>query len=159
MSQYPPPGSYQPPPEPYPGQTGQPEYWQESPRGKGLAITALVLGIIALIGFWTIVGGILFGLLAIIFGVIAFVKARRGTAGGAVMAVIGAVLGALALAATIAALVIGWNFFVDSGGQDFFDCVQQAGSDQAAVQRCEQEWNQRIEDQYGVTLTPPEPAR
>ncbi|WP_258562104.1 DUF4870 domain-containing protein [Nocardia africana] len=77
------PGGYPPPPAGgYPGPPGQGTW--EQPKGKGLAITALVLGIIALLTCWTVLGGILFGLVALIFGIIATVKARRGTAAGAV---------------------------------------------------------------------------
>ena len=59
MSYPPPPGGY-PPPDPYPGAPGgPPQYWQESPKRKGMAIDALVLGVLAVFTFWTIVGGIL----------------------------------------------------------------------------------------------------
>jgi len=44
-----------PPPGLQPGQ----QYWQESPKGRGMAITALVLGIIALPAALTAVGGVL----------------------------------------------------------------------------------------------------
>jgi len=160
MSQYPPPGNY-PPPEPFPGQSGQPGqsgYWQESPKSKGLAIAALVLGILAVISFWTIIGGILFGVLAVVFGIIATVKARRGTAGGTVMGVIGLVLGILSVIGAVVLALIGWNLFVDLGGRDFVDCTSEAGNDQNAISQCEEEFNQRIEDKWGVTPVP-EPGR
>ncbi|KAA8890534.1 DUF4190 domain-containing protein [Nocardia colli] len=159
MSQYPPPGQYPPPPgygQPPGGQQpGQPAYWQESPKGKGLAITALVLGIIALLSFWTLVGGYLFGAFAVIFGIVALVKTRSGRAGGAGMAITGLILGALGLIGAIVVTVVGYSFFVNSGGKDFVDCVNKAGGDQSKVDQCEREWNQRLEDKFSVTLTPP----
>ena len=39
-------------------------------RGNGMAVAALVLGILAVVLFWTVVGGALLGLLAVVFGVI-----------------------------------------------------------------------------------------
>ncbi|MGW0183203.1 DUF4190 domain-containing protein [Nocardia sp. NPDC003345] len=161
---YQPPGGGYPPPEPYPGQGpgpgpgGQPQYWQESPKRKGMAIAALVLGILAVLTFWTIVGGILFGLIAVILGVIAMVKSSRGTGGGGVMAVIGLILGILGIIGVIVVAVVGWGIWQDSGGQDFVDCVSKAGGDQSAISQCEDEFNQRLEDQYGVTIAPPEPT-
>ncbi|WP_459548662.1 DUF4190 domain-containing protein [Nocardia sp. X0981] len=158
MSYPPPPGGY-PPPDPYPGAAGgPPQYWQESPKRKGMAIAALVLGILAVFTFWTIVGGILFGLLAVILGVIALVKASRGTGGGGIMAVIGLVLGILAIIGVIVMGVIGWGVWQDSGGQDFVDCVSRAAGDQAEISRCQDEFDQRLEDQYGVTIAPPAPT-
>ncbi|MEU7139575.1 DUF4190 domain-containing protein [Nocardia sp. NPDC046473] len=156
MSQYPPPGQY-PPPSGYPppgGQPGQPTYWQESPKGKGLAITALVLGILALLSFWTLVGGYLFGAFAIIFGIVALVKTRSGRAGGGGLAITGLILGALGLIGAIVVTVVGYSFFVNSGGKDFVDCVNKANGDQTKIDQCERDWNQRLEDKYSVTLTP-----
>ncbi|MBF6296068.1 DUF4190 domain-containing protein [Nocardia amamiensis] len=161
MSQYPPPGQYPPPPGQYPpppGQyPGQPAYWQESPKGKGLAITALVLGIVGLLSFWTVVGGYLFGIFAVIFGLIAMFKARAGTAGGMGMAITGLVLGVLSLVGAVLLTIVGYSFFVESGGKDFVDCLNKAGSDQSKIEQCEREWNQKLQDRYSVTLTPPAP--
>ncbi|NKY85438.1 DUF4190 domain-containing protein [Nocardia veterana] len=147
------PGGYPPPPPgEYPGPPGQ-GAWQE-PKGKGLAITALVLGIIALLSCWTILGGILFGLIAVVFGIIATVKARRGTAAGGGMAIAGLVLGLLGLIAGIVIAVIGVNFFVNNGGKDFLDCVNKANGDQSKIDQCQRDWNQTLENKYSVTLSP-----
>ncbi|GAB0107367.1 DUF4190 domain-containing protein [Nocardia sp. JMUB6875] len=169
MNQYPPPGQYgqpgpygqQPPPGAYPPGNypppGGPQYWQESPQRKGMAITALVFGILGLLTFWTIlltVIGVLCGLIAIVLGVIALVKARRGTAGGFGMALAGAIMGGIAL---IGGIVIGlfvWIVFKDTGGTDLIDCLQKAGNDQSKVQQCQDEFNRRVEDKFSVTLTP-----
>jgi len=159
MSQYPPPGSGGYPPygsggyPPPPGGYGQPA-WQESPKGRGLAVTALVLGILGLVTAVTVAGGILFGLIAFIVGLVALVKARRGSAGGPVMAGIGTVLGLLAVVAAIVLGIVYWNLFIESGGREFFDCVNDAEGDQAAITRCEEQFNQRFEENFGVTVTP-----
>ncbi|MET8650648.1 MULTISPECIES: DUF4190 domain-containing protein [Nocardia] len=158
MSQYPPPGQYPPGqyPPPPPGQYPPPggQYWQESPKGKGMAVTALVLGILAIIGLLVVVGGFLFGVFAVIFGIIALVKVRRGTGGGTGFAVAGLVLGVLALIASTVITIVGWSLFVDSGGKDFLDCVNNAGNDQSKIDDCEREWQQNVEDRFSITLTP-----
>ncbi|MFG1790727.1 DUF4190 domain-containing protein [Nocardia sp. NPDC049149] len=152
MSQYPPPPPGQYPPPGYPPQGGYPggqPAWQESPKGKGLAITALVLGILALLSCWTLVGGYLFGVLAIIFGLIAAVRS-----GGKGMAITGLVLGALGLIAAIVFTIVGYSFFVKTGGKDLVDCLNKAGNDQSKIEQCERDWNQNIEDRFSITLTP-----
>ncbi|WP_067695446.1 DUF4190 domain-containing protein [Nocardia jejuensis] len=167
MSQYPPPGQYDPPPggqygqqypPPPPGNYQPPpggqQYWQESPKGKGLAITALVLGIIAVLSCWTVVGGILFGLLAAIFGLIAMVKARGGSGGGLGLAVTGLVLGLLGLIASIVFVIVGYSWFVDNGGKNYLDCITDANGDQSKVDQCERDFKSTIEDKYSITLTP-----
>ncbi|WP_227979027.1 DUF4190 domain-containing protein [Nocardia spumae] len=147
------PGGYPPPPPSgYPGPPGQ-GAWEE-PKSKGLAITALVLGIIALLSCWTVLGGILFGLLALIFGIIATVKSRRGTAGGGGMAIAGLVLGLLGLIAAIVIAAIGVSFFVNNGGKDFLDCVNKANGDQSKIDQCQRDWNQTLENKYSVTISP-----
>ncbi|MBL1073212.1 DUF4190 domain-containing protein [Nocardia sp. 2] len=172
MSQYPPPGQYgeqypSPPPGGYPQQpggyppppnSGGQQYWQESPKGKGLAITALVLGILSLPAVFTVIGGVLLGLIAVIIGIVAMSKARKGQAGGTGMAVTGLILGALGLIGSVIFGLIIWVFVKDTGVTDYVDCVQQAGGDQAKIEQCERDFNQRVEDKFGVTVTP-EPPR
>lgn len=147
----PPPGGYPPPPGDYPpGQSA----WQQQPKGKGLAITALVFGIIALILCWTVVVGIVAGLIAVIVGIIAWVKARRGTAGGGGMAIAGLVLGLLGLIAAIVLVAVVGTWFVNNGGDDFVDCVNNANGDQDKIQQCQDDWNETLENNFSVTLTP-----
>lgn len=70
------------------------------PQKKGFAVTALVLGIVAILGSWIpflSIGSILIGLVGLIFGVIALIKAVKGTAGGKAMAIVGSALSALAI--------------------------------------------------------------
>ncbi|GAA5046352.1 DUF4190 domain-containing protein [Nocardia callitridis] len=148
--QYPPPPQGQYPPPPQGGQA----YWQESPKGKGLAITALVLGIIALLFCWTLIGGYLFGVFAIILGVIAVIRARSGRSGGAGMAITGLILGVLGLVGAVLITIVFWSFFEDSGGKDYLDCVRQAGSDQSKLDQCEHDWTDQIDNKINVTPAP-----
>src|SRR4051812_23200575 len=99
MSQYPPPPQppqYPPqgmppqgfPPQGYPGGVAQP------PRSNGLAITALIMGILSCIP------GV--GLLAILFGLLGMGKAKDPRVGGKGLAMVGLLLGLLG--------TIGWAY-------------------------------------------------
>lgn len=95
-------------------------------RGNAMAIAALVLGIGAILLFWTVFGGIVLGLLAVIFGIIGARKARGGRAPHGKMAIIGAVLGALGLVASGVIIAIGASVLNSDEFKNFDDCVQNA---------------------------------
>ena len=87
---------------------------QGRPLGSGLAIASLVLGILAVVTFWTYVGGILLGLVAIVLGAIALGRVRRGRAAGRGMAIAGVVLGTLGLLFSAALIgLTAWVFNSD----------------------------------------------
>lgn len=130
--------------QPYPQSYG-PEYGQPPMRrGAGMATAALVLGILALILCWTVVGGIVLGLLALIFGIIAARRAGRGEAPGRGRAIAGIVTGVLGLLLSIALIAIGVSIFNSGSGKTFQQCLQQAGNDQAARQQCAQQFQKSI---------------
>ncbi|MFB7865817.1 MULTISPECIES: DUF4190 domain-containing protein [unclassified Streptomyces] len=84
------------PPSPYGGYGagyGQPG-WGASPS-NGMGTAAMVLGIIAVVGFCFYGLGTVLGILALIFGVIGLKKANRGEATNRGMAIAGIVLGAI----------------------------------------------------------------
>jgi len=142
-------GSYPPPDQgghyPPPGQGG---YYQQPPkRGSGMAITALVLGIVAILTCWTVVGGILFGLVAVVLGFLASRRAKRGEAGGRGMAIIGILLGLAAAAISVVIVVALGAFWNSDSVKGFRDCVEQAGSDQAAINDCEERFRDDVEGQ------------
>ncbi len=88
---------------------------------KGLAIGALVVGAIALLGSWIPFVGFFFaflGLIAIVLGIIGVVQAGKGRAGGKGMSITGAVLGVLSIIASIASVVI-FVAVIDSASDDF----------------------------------------
>ena len=84
-----PPDPFAPPPQP-PVPTRPPE---RAP-GAGLGTAALVLGVLALVTGLTIVGGVLFGVPAVLLGLRARAAAHGGAAGTGIA---GAVLGVLGL--------------------------------------------------------------
>jgi uncharacterized membrane protein len=88
---------------------------EETPRdpnnGKGLAVASMVLGILAFVSHWCCCGGMLFAVLAIIFGACAKSSMRRtGNYDGSGMATAGIILGiidlALSLLVTLVLLLI-----------------------------------------------------
>jgi hypothetical protein len=44
--------------------------------------------------------------------------------------------------------------FKEVGGSDYVDCVSKAGQDGAAIQKCVDQFRDRVENQFSVTLTP-----
>jgi Domain of unknown function (DUF4190) len=125
----PPPGQAYPP-GPYPG-----AYAAGGPAGaprNGMGVAALILGIVALLGFWTIFLGIVLGLLAVIFGVVGRKRANRREASNGSAALAGAILGGIALAGSLLFLALVGAFFVNhkSDIEKFRDCANNAQTDQ-----------------------------
>lgn len=108
---------------------------------KGMAVASLVLGIVGLALAVVIVGG-LFGLVAVILGVVALGQIKRGEAEGRGMAIAGVVTGVVAM--LVALLVFAMTVvFVARGVQNFSnvtDCLAAAGEDQAEIDACEEEF-------------------
>lgn len=154
---YPPPGGYQPPGGGYPppgGYPGQPPGGYGAPAqqprgGSGLAATALVLGILALLFSWTVVGGVLLGLPAVVLGLVASGRAKRGRARGRGLAIGGIITGILGVVGAIVVIALGVSFLNSDTGQNLRDCLEAAGGDQAAVDQCEQQFRDQIEDRFG----------
>lgn len=158
----PPPGGapYQPypyPPGPYPG--GYPpappygEYPSPAPR-NGLGIAALVVGIIALIGAISVVGGILLGIVAVVLGFAGRARAKRGEATNGGTALAGIIVGVVAMVAGLAFIAFWVGLFNQVGASDYLECLQQAGQDRAKVQECSDQFRQSVEDRFTVTPTP-----
>lgn len=80
------------------------------PAKKGLAITALVLGIVAILGAWIPfvgLGSVFIGVIGLIFGVIATILALTNKAAGKAMAIVGASLSLLAIIVGIVSTAAG----------------------------------------------------
>src|SRR6266566_4887200 len=89
----PPPGGYTPPPGNWggPGGYGPPPPGYGAQQSKGLAVAALVLGIVGVATFFIFLGGLI-GIVALVLGIVAIRQTRRGQASGLGMAVAGTVL-------------------------------------------------------------------
>ncbi|MBB2990601.1 heme/copper-type cytochrome/quinol oxidase subunit 2 [Mycolicibacterium iranicum] len=155
MSDVPPP-----PPGSYPGGYPPPPYGAYPPPvpaapKNGLGTASLVVGIVSL---FTLFGGVVLGVVAVVLGFLGRGRVARGEATNGGVALAGIVLGALSIVVSIALIVVvgifGVAFFNEVGGSDYIDCVNRAGSDQAAVEQCANEFTQRVEDEFSVTVTP-----
>ncbi|WP_137147418.1 DUF4190 domain-containing protein [Mycolicibacterium sp. CR10] len=140
----PPPGGYQPPPGGYPPPV------QSAPK-NGLGVASLVVAIISL---FSVFGGVVLGVVAVILGYMGRGRAKRGEATNGGIAMAGIVLGFLSIIVSVAAIgIMVWGFD-KVGGTDYVDCVTRAGNDQQAVQDCAKEFTDRVEDQFSITVTP-----
>jgi len=137
---------------PYAGQTPQP-----TAPSNGLGTTALVLAIIGLLSCWTIIGGIILGIVAVILGFVGRGRVKRGEADNGGVALAGVILGFLAIVAALVFVaiyaVLGLTIFNQGGGRDYIDCMNKAGNDTNAQQECADEFRQDLETQFSVTLT------
>ncbi|MBP2368022.1 DUF4190 domain-containing protein [Pseudonocardia parietis] len=116
------------------------------PPRNGVGITALVLGIIAILTFWLLIGGLL-GVLAVALGIIGVVRAAKGVATNRGVAIGGLVLGVLSVLGTIAVVLIAWSFFSAVGGPEFYDCLQRSVGDQSAMEQCQSEFEDRLQQE------------
>lgn len=142
------PGGYPPPPQPYAGYAAP-----VSPR-NGLGVAALVVAIIGLVFCWTVVGGVILGVAAIIMGFVGRGRVKRGEATNGGVAIAGIVLGFLAIVVSLVFIPIWIGMFEEVGGSNYVDCLSKAGSDQQAIQKCADQFREHVENQFSVTLTP-----
>ncbi len=112
------------------------------------------MAIVGLLFCWTVFGGVVAGLIAVVMGFVARGRVKRGEANNGGVAIAGIVLSAVAIVAGLAFIAIWVGVFKGVGGGDYLDCVRSAGSDQAQVQQCVDEFRQHVENQFSVTLTP-----
>jgi hypothetical protein len=144
------PGNYPPPPpQPYAGYPPPPT----APK-NGLGIAALVVAIIGLVLCWTVAGGVILGFAAIILGFVARGRVKRGQATNGGVAIAGIVLGVLAILVALVFIPIWYGMFNEVGGSDYVDCVSKAEQDGAAIQKCADQFRDRVENQFSVTITP-----
>ncbi|WP_298583614.1 DUF4190 domain-containing protein [uncultured Kocuria sp.] len=133
----------------YQGQQGQYDMGQygagAKPAGTGLGIAALVLGIVALLTCWFVLG-IIPGLVGLVLGIVALRKLGRTPGASKALPIIGIVLSVLAVLASIFFMVV-YGAVIDSilNGE----CAQYLqANDEAGFQRCiEQEWGVSTMDQ------------
>jgi hypothetical protein len=130
----------------YGGQGGYAGYGEPPSQARnGMGWAALILGILGIVSFWLLIGG-LFGLLAIIFGVIGVRRASRREATNKGVAIVGIVLGTLAL---IGAVVIGALLGAVWNSEEFGnlrECLAEAGSDQSAVDDCQRQFEDEVQN-------------
>lgn len=107
--------------------------------GKGFGVAALTLGLVGALLFWTVLGGIVLGLLALIFGILGFRRGRRGEATNGTLAAVGAVIGAVALIGSSVVLVLVVSLVSSGDYGELERCVQNATT-QAEQEQCQQDF-------------------
>ena len=113
------------------GYGGQGGYGGQQPR-NGLGVTSLVLGILALLGSWVPVVGVVAGILAVVglvLGIVGMRRARRGEATNRGVALAGTILSALALLVAIVTTVLYATVFA-SVWDDVSECAEVPQSQQ-----------------------------
>ncbi|KOV25466.1 DUF4190 domain-containing protein [Streptomyces caelestis] len=114
-------------------------------RGNGPAIAALVLGILSVVLFWTVVGGVVLGILALVLGIVGARTARGGRAPHGTMSIVGAVLGALGTIASVVIIAIGASILNSDEFKDFNDCVRHADT-QSERDACAKDFDEDIDN-------------
>lgn len=108
-------------------------------RNNPLAVAALVLGIVACLLFWTVVGGIVLGLVAVVLGIMGVRRARGGRAPHRTMSIVGTVLGALGLVVSTLLVVVGVSLLSSDEFKNFGDCMEHANS-QSEKDQCAEDF-------------------
>ena len=108
---------------------------------NGFGVAALVLGVLAVVLSWTVIGGIVLGILAVIFGVLGRGRARRGEATNGGFSVAGIVLGAVGLIITIVLIALAVSILNTPAGQNYRQCLQQSAGDRNLIEKCATEFS------------------
>jgi hypothetical protein len=114
-----------------------------APR-NGFGTAALILGILAVFTSITVIGGVLLGVLAVILGAIGRGRAKRGEANNGGSALAGLICGVVGMLLAAGLLAVGVSVLNSDSGQEFKDCVERAGNDSAAQERCAEEFSDSI---------------
>lgn len=125
---------------------GQPQFGMPPlPAGNrnGLGTAALVLGILSLVTWFLFVGGLL-GIVAVVLGVLGRGRAKRGEASNGGMAVAGIVTGGLGVLLTVLVVVGVAALFSTGEFSNLTDCLQDAGSDQEAIDDCSRQFEDSL---------------
>ncbi|MGH3917051.1 MAG: hypothetical protein ACRDTC_27120 [Pseudonocardiaceae bacterium] len=121
--------------------------YEQSPARprNGFGIAALLLGLLALVLSWTIIGGLILGLLALIFGLLGRSRAKRGEATNGGLSIAGAVLGLIGLLIAIGLIALTVSIFNSPAGREYQQCIQQSGGDPARFQQCVSDFAREVE--------------
>lgn len=113
------------------------------PQGtsNGFGVASLVLGLLGLFTSWLVFGGLL-GIVAIVLGIIALGKVKRGEASSKGMPIAGIILGVISILVAILIAVVGASLFDDVS--NLSDCLTEAEGDPAAEADCEREFEDSV---------------
>jgi hypothetical protein len=138
-----------PPPPPYYGHRPS----LAGPR-NGLGIAALVLAVVASLCVWSVLGGVIFGIVAVVIGFLGWRRVKRTEANNGGVAIAGIVLGSIAVIVGLAFIAIWVALWKDVGGDGYVDCMQKSGADRVSQQRCTERFRETVQDRLHITPTP-----
>lgn len=98
-----------------------------------------MLGIAAVLLFWTLVGGIVLGLIGLVLGIIGFRRGRRGEATNGTLSLVGAILSVLGLLGSLVVIGLGVSLLSFDEFHSLTDCMRHAQS-AADQQQCQQDY-------------------
>lgn len=103
-----------------------------------MGTAALVLGILAILTCWSVIGGLGLGVTGLVLGLIGRRRAKRHEATNGGIALAGAIcsgIGVLGGLATITLIVL---LLTSDTGQRFLDCLDAADGNSVASRQCEE---------------------
>ncbi|MCV7422772.1 DUF4190 domain-containing protein [Mycobacterium yunnanensis] len=121
---------------------------------NGTGTAALAVAVAGLALCWSVLGGLVCGVVALILGGVGRARATRREADNGPVAAAGMALGTVAVVASVAFAVIWGLAWRDSGGAAYVDCAVKAGDDRAAAQACTDEWVNGLQEKFGVSPRP-----
>ncbi|MFP4634905.1 MAG: DUF2510 domain-containing protein [Nitriliruptoraceae bacterium] len=127
---------------------GQPPATGQS-ASSGLAVAALIIGILSLlVGLIPFIGllGVVGGIIALILGLVGRSKAKRGQASGGGMALAGAVIGVIGMLVAIGITVFAVTGIQRFGSSftDFAECMEETGDEAYCEEQLEQDMFERF---------------
>ncbi len=144
------PSAPMPPHEPShnPGRTETTGHTTAAHPRNGLGITALVLGVVAIIASITVIGGIVLGIIAVVLGFLARSRTKKGHATNGGVALAGIITGALGVVLSIVLVAAGAALFFGNGGSDLVNCINNAHGDQTAINHCNDQYRDKVQNGY-----------
>ncbi|TDZ45335.1 DUF4190 domain-containing protein [Mycobacteroides franklinii] len=156
----PPPPPYQPaggypPPFPYPYPYGAPGAPVPPPAPKnGIGMSALIVGIVAILLSCTVFGGFFGGIVAVGLGIAGLLRVKRAEADNRGVAIGGIALGGLAILLSTLIVVFTLVFMKSAGLSDFITCLADVKGDQAKATQCQNDFEKRMNEKAGTPSTP-----
>jgi hypothetical protein len=144
-----PPSGYSPADDPRTAYGSSPVVPPVAAPANGLGAAALVLGILAVVTCWTVIGGVVFGILAISLGFAARGRVTRGLATNRGSATAGIVTGVVGLVLGAALLAFGVSILNSPAGKNLQQCLKNANGDSAAVSQCRQQYANDNSNNFG----------
>lgn len=114
---------------------------QQPQKSNGVAVAALVLGILSLLGLVLVFPGFIFGLVALILGIVGLNKAKSiaGPGSRKGMSIAGIVMGVIAMVLSGLMMYAGFSVFNQMVEDGVLDACQQYENDASAYETCIQE--------------------